>query len=190
MLARKPFIDTASEWHSYGPHDERPLLPEDIDPQIHASRVDRDQPFHLVCEKDSMLVQLAGSASVEFKGSSVNMFPLNPGDFVYVPARTPHRIIAGDDGVYLRYKARDAGLEGVAWYCGKCGSEVFREIWNTRVELPQEAYVRLAGKFNGDDECRTCAECGTVHPQVDVSGMRWAEIAEELRAAPPPAQRG
>ena len=46
MLERKPFIDTAQEWQSYGPHEERPLLPAHVDPQIHASRIDRDQPVH------------------------------------------------------------------------------------------------------------------------------------------------
>ena len=182
MLERKPFIDTAQEWQSYGPHEERPLLPAHVDPQIHASRIGRDQPFHLICEKDTMLVQLAGNAAVEFKASSVNEFPLKPGDFVYVPARTPHRILSHGDGVYLRYKARDAGLEGVAWYCDGCGSEVFREIWDTAIELPQEAYVRLVEKFNSDERYRTCEQCKAVHPQLDIAGMRWTEVAEEMRS--------
>jgi len=187
MLVRKPFIDTATEWEEYGSHDERPLLPANIDPQVYASRADRDQPFYLICEKDTMLVQLAGTAAVEFKGSSVNWFPMKPGDFVYVPGRTPHRIIAKEDGVYLRYKAREAGLEGIAWYCKCCESEVFREVWDTATELSQEAYIRLSSIFNADEGCRTCPECKAVHPQVETSGTRWTELAKDLRFSQPVA---
>ena len=37
-----------------GPYDEFPMFPPGIDPQIHVSRNNRPQPFHLICEHDTV----------------------------------------------------------------------------------------------------------------------------------------
>ena len=49
-------------------------------------------------------------------------------------------------------------------------------------ELPQEGYWRACQQFNSDPARRRCASCGAEHPPVDLTGVRWPELARELRA--------
>jgi len=69
-----------------GPYDEFPVLVAGLDPQVYLSRNDRPQPFYLVCEKDSLLVQMAGTGRLLLKYGPVLWESMRPGDFVYVPA--------------------------------------------------------------------------------------------------------
>jgi len=179
-MQRKRQVDVFEAARTAGPYDEVPLLPAEIDPQVYLSRNDRAQPFFLVCEHDSIIAQLAGRAHVEFKDSSVLSFQAGPGDHVYVPAGTPHRVLPETESIQLRYKARDAGWEAVAWYCPACGTEVHYDEWDTASELPQAAYWRACQAFNGDAARRTCPRCQTAHPPVDLDGVRWPSIAAAL----------
>jgi 3-hydroxyanthranilate 3,4-dioxygenase len=165
-----------------GSYDEFPVLVDGINPQVYLSRNTCPQPFFLVCERDSMLVQQAGTGRVYFKECSVLWHDLGPGDVAYVPAGTPHRFVPTTESVVARYKAEPAGLEGVAWYCEACGCELDRVEWDTAEELPQEAYVRACAAFNAEEGRRTCRACGALQPAIDLSGFRWLEIAAELRA--------
>ena len=89
------------------------------------------QPFHLICGKDTVVVQMSGTADMLLKDSSVNRFHLTVGDHVYVPAGTPHRIVPSEESIQIRYKPRSAGLEGVAWFCPGCDRELHRVEWDT-----------------------------------------------------------
>ena len=179
-MARKQRFAVNDEAARRGPYDEFPMFPPGIDPQIHISRNDRPQPFFLMCEHDTLLVTMSGGGRVEFVGGPVRYHTLAPGDFVYVPAGTPHRIVPEGECVQLRYRPEFPGLEGVAWYCDGCGKEVARDVWDTADELPQEGYLRATTAFNADPAKRTCT-CGKVHPPVDLGPYRWAEVAAEVR---------
>jgi 3-hydroxyanthranilate 3,4-dioxygenase len=165
-----------------GPYGELPVPPADFDPQVLVSRNDRVQPFFLVCERDTVVATLAGEGSIEFLDAPVLEQRVGPGDFVYVPAGTPHRIRPTSPLVQYRYKAQHAGLEGVAWYCDGCGAELWRREFDTERTVPQRGYLEACEEFNGKQELRTCASCGAVHDPADVSGTRWAEIASLLEA--------
>lgn len=178
---RQNLFNIFEESDNAGPYDERPLLPDDVDLQLHLSKNDRPQPFFLICEEDTVLAVMRGDGTVEFKDAPVLHHKYEVGDFIYVPAGTPHRIVPKTESIHYRYKAPEPGLEAVAWYCRKCGGEVSREDWDTAEELSQEAYLRLCKAFNADKERRTCGSCGTVHPKLRLTGIRWAEIAEEIR---------
>ena len=169
------------EARNAGPYDEFPVLLEEIDPQLHLSRNDRPQPFFLVCEHDTVLVQMSGESIVEFKEAPVLYHTTEPGDFVYIPAGTPHRIIPRTESIHLRFKARNAGMEGVAWYCPQCGEEVWREEWDTAEDLPQEGYWRACQGFNTSKAKRTCRRCGAEHPGADITGTHWPETAAAVR---------
>ena len=181
MRQKRQYL-TSREAVESGPYDEFPTLPPGIDPQLCLSKNDRPQPFYLICEQDTVLVQMSGAGRVEFVDGPVNYQTLEPGDFVYVPGRTPHRIVPTEVSVQYRFKAEKPGLEGVCWYCEKCGEELWREIWDTAQELPQEGYLRSCQEFNGDAGLRTCGSCGEIHPEIDLDGYRWAEIAADLRS--------
>lgn len=182
-MHRKRMVDTFKDSESLGPFDEYPVLVPGVDPQMHLSRNDIPQPFHLICGKDTLLVQMSGTATLSLKHPDVVNFRLVPGDFVYVPAGTPHRLIPNGVSINHRYKAEHAGLEGVAWYCPACGVEIHRDVWDTDKELPQEGYVRATAQFNSQPELRQCKACGASHPQLELSPFRWAAVAGELRAA-------
>ena len=182
-MNRSSALSIFQEAKEAGPYDEFPVLPSDIDPQLHLSRNDRPQPFFLICEHDCVLTQMSGRATVFFKDANVLRFALSPGDFVYIPAGTPHRIVPETECIQTRYKAREAGWEGVAWYCDKCGAELWRSEWNTAKQLPQNGYWKSCEAFNDEVAHRTCAGCGTVAAAIDLSGFRWRNIAAELSSA-------
>lgn len=182
-MARKRTLLTFNEARNRGFYDEYPVLSAGIDPQLHLSRNDRQQPFWLICSADTVIVQMSGHASVVFKGLAVNGYDLEPGDFIYVPAGAPHRLTPRTESIQYRFKAEKPGLEGVAWYCEACGNEVYREVWDAEAEPAQAAYLRGCETFNSQETLRRCSQCGAVHALVDISGNRWAEIAAELSAS-------
>ena len=172
-----------------GPYDEKPMFGDDIDLQIHVSRNDRPQPFYLICQHDTVLVVMSGHGRIDYKKAPVLTQRYEAGDFIYVPAGTPHRIVPREESVHLRYKLPESEREGVAWYCESCGNELRREVWALASELAQEGYQRACAAFNADATARTC-RCGAVHPPVDVAGTRWLEVARELREAAQAANAG
>lgn len=160
--------------------DEYPVLKEDVDPQLHVSVNSVDQPFYVIFEKDNVLAAMSGSARVHFKGASVHYFDLRPGDHVYVPGGIPHRIVGGSNALHLRYKARQAGLEAVAWYCDRCGDELDRCVWDTARQVAQAGYHAAVTRFNAATERRTCESCGHEHPVIDLAPFRWEAVAASL----------
>jgi 3-hydroxyanthranilate 3,4-dioxygenase len=174
-MERKRMLNAFKEARAAGPYDEWAVLPASVDTQVHLSRNDRPQPFYLICDHDTVLAQLSGEALVEFREASVLAHRLEPGDHVYVPAGTPHRITPRTESVQLRYKGRTPILEGVAWYCERCGAEVWREEWELGEEAPREGYRRACTAFNANPERRVCPTCGAAHRPVDLTGLPWAE---------------
>lgn len=181
-LRRKKTFMVFREAGKLGPYDERPMLPDEVHLQICLSRNDRPQPFHLICAKDTLVVCFAGRGRIHFSGTSVRYFSLEPGDHVYVPAGAPTRLIPdpGEPCVIMRYKAREPGLEGVAWMCPTCERELYRHVFDTAASSPQAGYLAGCEAFNADPERRVCPACGTEHPLVDLDGYRWPELAEQL----------
>ena len=179
-MARKQRFAAFDEAQKRGPYDEYPMLPAGIDPQICLSRNDRQQPFYLICEHDTVLVNMSGEGRVEFPDGPVRYHPVVPGDFVYVPSGTPHRFAPDGECVQLRYKAEHPGLEAVAWYCEGCGAEVTREVWDTEEELPQAGYLRACLEFNAGTDRRTCSSCGQVHDKIDLTPYGWEAVAAEV----------
>ena len=181
-MARKKTFHIFREAKKRGAYDDMPMLPDDNQVQLHLSRNDRPQPFFLVCEKDTLLLLMSGGGAVEFKETSVARFPLKPGDCVYVPAGAPHRIVPEGESVMLRFKAREPGLEAMAWYCAPCGAELHRDLWDTAEHASQDRFAAAAGRFSADERLRRCAACGAVHPPLDLAAFRWTEAAVEARA--------
>jgi hypothetical protein len=180
-LPRKKTFVLAREASKLGPYDERPMLPDTSGTQVCLSRNDRQQPFFLICEKDTLIVTFAGTGKIEFKDTGVNYFPLEPGDHIYVPGGAPTRLTPDTECLIMRYKAREPGLEGVAWYCESCGTELYRHVFDTATTHPQEGYLAGCAAFNADDGRRSCATCSAIHPPVDVAAHRWAQLAGQLR---------
>ena len=178
-MAREHMVFSFQAARSASNYDERPMLPDDVDLQVHLSRNSRPQPFWLICEHDTVITTLSGKGTVEFKDAPVLKHNYETGDYIYVPAGTPSRIIPTKRSVQYRYKAAEAGLEGVAWYCEKCGRQIYREVWDTADELPQAAYFRITNKFNKSSNKRKCRGCGKIHPKADLKGISWEKFINE-----------
>ena len=189
-MPRNHNIMTFASTGEAGPYDERPMLPDALDLQIHLSKNDRPQPFFLICQHDTVLFAMSGDGHVEYKDASVLRHSYEVGDHLYVPAGVPHRIIPKSESIQYRYKLPETELEGVAWYCEGCGAALYREVWEIAAEMPQEAYLRIASAFNADPKQRTCGACAAVHPTIDLAPFRWSELARELKAEamPEPAK--
>lgn len=184
-LARKKTFVVFREAEKLGPYDERPMLPESIQTQVHLSRNDRPQPFYLICEKDTVLAVFAGTGTVEIQLANVRSFPLEPGDHIYVPAGTPTRLVPKTESVDLiimRYKAAQPGLEAVAWYCETCDTELFRHTFDNARTFAQEGYLEGCRNFNEDAARRRCSKCGAEHPAVVLEGYRWEELSQQQRS--------
>lgn len=174
-MRRKNRFETYKEAASRGNYDEFPMFELGIDPQLHLSRNNVAQPFFLICEQDTVLVQMSGNARIEFRNSPANYFDLALGDFVYVPGGTPHRLVPQEESVHLRYKAAKPGLEAAAFYKGS--DEVARVTWDCAKETPQEGYLRACETFNADAKLRGGLA------EIDLRPFSWAEIAAEVKEA-------
>jgi hypothetical protein len=182
-VKRRRMFQTFKAASEAGEYTELPMLPAQVDPQVFLSRNSVAQPFFLICGKDTVIAQMSGEAELVLKYSSVNTFALAPGDNVYVPAGTPHRVVPLTDCVQLRYKARSAGLEGVAWFCEECSLELCRAEWDTAEVISHRAYYDACEAFNSGPQLRSCRRCGAEHPPVDLDRFTaWAGIAAELAA--------
>lgn len=160
--------------------DEFPMLRPEVDPQIHLSRNDVDQPFHLICEKDTVIGQFSGESRVEFVDGPVRYFDLAAGDFTYVPAAAAHRVRTVTPGVMLRYKAREPGNETILWLCDSCRGELGRYDVNATAQPVQLGYQAASEKYNAELAGKDCPTCGTVAPPVDLAHFRWQAVAEKL----------
>jgi mannose-6-phosphate isomerase-like protein (cupin superfamily) len=182
-MDRRRMLHTFKTAQDIGNYEDVPVLPAKVDPQLYMSRNTVPQPFHLICGKDTVVVQMAGTAEMYLKDSSVNRFAMTVGDHVYVPAGTPHRIVPSEESVQLRYKARSAGLEGLAWYCPGCDRELHRCEWDTAETISQGVYYDACLAFNNDETLRRCSGCGAQHPRIDMEPFTaWKPLAEQLRA--------
>jgi hypothetical protein len=182
-MDRRRMMHTFKTAQEVGDYDDVPVLPDHVDPQLHLSRNTVAQPFYLICGKDTVVAQMSGAADMYMKDSPVHRFAMTPGDMVYVPAGTPHRIVPAEESVQLRYKARLAGLEGVAWYCLGCDRELYRAEWDTAETVSQQAYYDACAAFNGGDSLRRCLGCGAQHPRIDLDEFAtWPVLGKQLQA--------
>jgi mannose-6-phosphate isomerase-like protein (cupin superfamily) len=181
-MPRKKTFQTFREAQKLGAFAEMPMLPSEIQVQVQLSRNDRPQPFFALYAQDTLLLLMSGEGSVEFRGTSVHSFPLAPGDCVYVPAGAAHRLVHKEESVVLRFVPQSPLVEGVAWYCGSCGRELYREVWNTADRLSQDAYGAACARFSASEERRLCPSCKHLHPPVDAAPFHWDAVAEFARA--------
>lgn len=182
-MKRRRMFSAFKAAQEVGNYTDVPELPATVDPQVCLSRNSVPQPFYLICGKDTLIAQMSGEAVVYLKDSSVNSFSMEPGDNVYIPAGTPHRIVPMTQSIQLRYKAPIAGMEGVAWFCDKCGSELARAEWDTEEIVPQRGYYQASEAFNANDKLRVCQGCDTEHPSINLELFAaWNDVADALEA--------
>jgi 3-hydroxyanthranilate 3,4-dioxygenase len=90
---------------------------------------------------------------------------IREGEMWLLPRNTPHspqRPEAGSIGLVLERIREEGTLERFQWYCPGCSAlvhEVELQVRDIAADLPPIFTV-----FYDDEQARTCANCGTVHP--------------------------
>lgn len=163
-----------------GSYDDFPVAPEGVDPAPHLSRNHVPQPFWLVTEKDEVLVTMSGAGEIRFQDADRTVMRLGAGDVVYLPARTPSRIIPDGELLQVRIKGLPPFTEAVAWYCDRCGDLVHSEEFTA--DVPQRCYWNAVAAWNASTERRTCAGCGHVQEPADLGDITWDTVADLLEA--------
>jgi hypothetical protein len=179
-IVRRRNLNLLDEPDLLGPHDDLPLIPDKVDCQLYGSRHRIAQPFFFAGEKEMLLCFLTGRGRVEFRETSVLHIEVEPGDFVRVPPRTPHRVLPTGELLQLRYKARRPGLEAVSFHCDDCGAELFRHEYDADSEIAHEQWQQACEQFNRT--AAVCERCGVAATTIDLGPFRWAEIASALAA--------
>jgi hypothetical protein len=87
------------------------------------------------------------------------------------------------EGVTLRFQPLEAGLQGAAWYCDECDSELRRYEWEHDGDTPAVQYYAAAcARFSADAAARTCGKCGTVAPALDLAAFGWLGESSRTRS--------
>jgi mannose-6-phosphate isomerase-like protein (cupin superfamily) len=173
MLRRRviPAFKAAVDLVNY---EDAQMIPEDVDPQVELSRNVLPQPFHLVIDEDTVLAVMSGEVAVHLKNSTVLSFKGLPGDHVYVPAGTPHRIVPSAESVVMRYTSNEPVRRGAAFFCSACGEEAYRWEWIHSTEVvARDVYKEVAIRFN--DGSRRCESCQHELEPVAVAALGWGE---------------
>jgi len=167
---------------TWGSFDDFPIGQLGLDPMPHLSRSRIAQPFYLVTELDEVLVQMAGTAEIQFREmeNGPASMCLTPGDTVYLPAGIPSRIVPQGEVIQVRLKGQPPLREAVAWYCQTCGDLVHAHEFKD--PIPQRQYWEAVRAFNASPNLRTCGACGAVHQTVSLGDIAWPEVVQALVA--------
>jgi 3-hydroxyanthranilate 3,4-dioxygenase len=88
--------------------------------------------------------------------------PIRQGDIFLLPPRIPHspqrppRTV----GLVIERKRRDGEMDGLLWYCEKCGTKLYEEYFPLRDIVTQLPPV--FDRFYSNPNNCTCRVCGTV----------------------------
>jgi 3-hydroxyanthranilate 3,4-dioxygenase len=102
--------------------------------------------------------------------------PIREGDIFFLPPHvrhSPQRPQEGSIGLVVEPKRPEGAKDAMEWYCFECGALVHR------AELTLRSIVRdlppVYEAFYGDDDARTCAACGAMHPGKEPPAG-WVQI--------------
>ncbi len=165
-----------------GSYDDFPVLTPGIDPMVYLSRNKVPQPFWLSSDKDQTILNLSGRCRIEFKDCEYNYMQLEPGDAVYLPAGIPNHLIPDGECLQLRFKAEPAGHEEISFYCQRCNHLLYSKSFDAGEEIAQQVYWETCQEYNRN-QVGTCQNCGEVAAPVDLTGIFWPQVVENIRKA-------
>lgn len=113
-------------------------------------------------ESEELYYQLEGDIVVKImEDGKQRDIEIKEGDMFLLPPRTPHSPQRGPGTVGLVIeKVRETEEDGFLWYCENCGNKLYEEykvINDIVTQLPP-----VMENFYGDDNKRTCENCGAI----------------------------
>jgi hypothetical protein len=175
MLERKKTLNVFKDARdAFGSYDDFPVGQHGLDPMPHLSRNRIAQPAFVIVDADQVLIQMAGRGRLELRGHADHT--LEPGDTVYIPARTPSRIVPDGEVVQIRLEQEPPARAALVWFC-VCGRRLHvAELSGLR----QRAAWAAVQAFNGDLALRTCGACSAVYPPADLGDIAWPQVADAI----------
>ena len=126
---------------------------------------------------EEFFYQLEGDMVLKIVEDGVHYdVPIREGDIFFLPPhvrRSPQRPQEGSIGLVVEPKRPEGAKDSMEWYCFECGALVHRTELTLRSIIHDLPPVYEA--FYGDDDARTCAECGAMHPGKEPPAG-WVQI--------------
>jgi 3-hydroxyanthranilate 3,4-dioxygenase len=114
-------------------------------------------------EGEEFFYQLEGDILVKIQedGCSVDV-PVREGEIFLLPPRVPHNPVRGANtvGLVIERKRRDGEKDGLLWFCERCNAKLYEEYFELTDITTQ--FQGVFKKFYGDEQLRTCKDCGAV----------------------------
>ena len=116
--------------------------------------------FH-IDESEEFFYQLEGDINLRIiEDGKPRDLPIREGDIFLLPPKVPHspQRPAGTVGLVIERKRQPQELDGFAWYCPQCDTQLYEEflhVSNIVTQLPP-----VFDRFYGNAEHCTCKKCG------------------------------
>jgi 3-hydroxyanthranilate 3,4-dioxygenase len=118
--------------------------------------------FH-VDPGEEFFYQLEGEMILRVvEAGAVQELPMRAGEILLLPAQVPHspQRHADSVGLVIERRRRPGELDGLQWYCERCGHKLYEEFFElTDIE---RQFPPVFARFFGDRSLRTCQRCHTV----------------------------
>ncbi len=116
--------------------------------------VDPGEEFFYQLEGDMLLRTMQEGRAVDL--------PIRAGEVLLLPSRIPHspQRYAGTVGLVIERQRRPGELDGLQWYCERCGQLLYEEFF-ALTDLETQ-FPPVFERFYSSPERRTCRRCGAV----------------------------
>lgn len=124
--------------------------------------------FH-VNQGEEFFYQLEGNMVLKVinEQGAMEDIAITAGDIFLLPPNTPHspQREAGSIGLVIERRRREGEMDGLQWYCEKCGHKLYEEYFKlTNVETN---FPPVFERYYNSSHTK-CTECG------HVNGRKWA----------------
>jgi len=132
--------------------------------------------FH-VDQAEEFFHQLEGRMVLRVvRDGRIEDVPIAAGEILLLPPKVPHspQRFPESVGLVIERRRRPGELDGLQWYCERCGALLYEEFFpltNIEVQFPP-----VFDRFFGSRSLRTCRHCGAVmEPPPPPAGAHGAQ---------------
>ena len=123
--------------------------------------------FH-VNRGDEFFYQVEGGMTLKIrtKEGAFKDVAINEGDIYLLPGGTPHSPQRPADtiGIVIERRRRDDELDGLQWFCEKCGNKLYEEFF--KLENIETQFKAVFDRYY-DSHHTKCQSCGALN------GRKW-----------------
>ena len=117
-------------------------------------------------ETEELFYQLEGHIEVHVQDDGEKRtMKLGPGDMYLHPAKVPHSPVRHEGSIGLvveRKRVSEDAKDGLLWFCDNCNHKLYEVYF--KLDDIEKDFLKHFQHFYGNEELRTCNNCGTVMP--------------------------